>query len=129
MSPFCDPLQHIDIILINCKFHSLDVVTVKILNDKDMGQNHRLNVVSIIIGTIALKFHNAMVRDLSTKHVQVDEVWSFVGSKDKNVQPKNWGKGMSGRLIIYHYQIPKRSPQNKYCLPNNINLVFYINLA
>lgn len=31
-------------------------------------------------GTIALKFHNAMVRDLSTKHVQVDEVWSFVGS-------------------------------------------------
>lgn len=34
-----------------------------------------------------------MVRDLSTRHVQLDEVWSFVHSKDKNVQSKNWGKG------------------------------------
>lgn len=44
-------------------------------------------------GTIAKEFHDATVRDLSTKHVQVDEVWSFIHSKDKNVQSKNWGKG------------------------------------
>jgi IS1 family transposase len=44
-------------------------------------------------GTLALKHHNVMVRDLSTKHVQVDEMWSFIHSKDKNVQSKNWGKG------------------------------------
>lgn len=44
-------------------------------------------------GTIAKEFHDATVRDLSTKRVQVDEIWSFVASKDKNVQPHNWGKG------------------------------------
>jgi IS1 family transposase len=45
-------------------------------------------------GTLALKHHNIVVRDLATKNVQMDEVWSFVHSKDKNVQPKNWGKGV-----------------------------------
>src|SRR3984957_10483660 len=44
-------------------------------------------------GTLAKDFHDKVVRNLSTKHVQLDEIWSFVGSKNKNVQSKNWGKG------------------------------------
>ncbi len=44
-------------------------------------------------GTLAQDYHDLTVRELSTKNVQVDEIWSFVGSKDKNVQQKNWGKG------------------------------------
>lgn len=44
-------------------------------------------------GTLALNYHDMTVRNLPTKRVQMDEAWSFVHSKQKNVQPKNWGKG------------------------------------
>ncbi|HZL38082.1 MAG TPA: IS1 family transposase [Tepidisphaeraceae bacterium] len=44
-------------------------------------------------GTVALNYHDTVVCRLSTKRVQVDEIWSFCHSKDKNVQQKNWGKG------------------------------------
>jgi IS1 family transposase len=44
-------------------------------------------------GTLAAQFHDLTVCDLSTKRVQVDEIWSFVHSKDRNVRPANWGKG------------------------------------
>jgi IS1 family transposase len=43
-------------------------------------------------GTLALDYHNETVRNLESKHVQLDEIWSFVNAKEKNVQPKNWGK-------------------------------------
>src|SRR4051812_2790418 len=43
-------------------------------------------------GTVAAKYHDLVLRDLETKRVQVDEIWAFVHSKEKNVQPKNWGK-------------------------------------
>src|SRR3712207_2035990 len=44
-------------------------------------------------GTLATKSHDEMVRDLPTKRVQVDEIWSFCHSKQKNVRMENWGKG------------------------------------
>lgn len=44
-------------------------------------------------GTLAAQYHDLVVRDLSTKRVQMDEIWSFVNSKDRNVQDHNWGKG------------------------------------
>ena len=44
-------------------------------------------------GTLAAQYHDLMVRDLATKRVQVDEIWSFINSKDRNVQQKNWGRG------------------------------------
>jgi IS1 family transposase len=44
-------------------------------------------------GTFAAQYHDLMVRELETKRVQVDEIWSFCHSKNKNVQQKDWGKG------------------------------------
>lgn len=44
-------------------------------------------------GTLAAQYHDLMVCNLETKRVQVDEIWSFCHSKNRNVQPKNWGKG------------------------------------
>jgi len=43
-------------------------------------------------GTLAVQYHDLMVRDLRTKRVQVDEIWSFCHSKQKNVRPINFGK-------------------------------------
>ena len=44
-------------------------------------------------GTLAANFHDMTVRNLSSVRVQMDEAWSFVHSKKKNVKPENWGKG------------------------------------
>jgi IS1 family transposase len=44
-------------------------------------------------GTLAADYHDLTVRELSTRRVQLDEIWSFCHSKNQNVQPKNWGKG------------------------------------
>ncbi len=43
-------------------------------------------------GTLAEQYHDLMVRDLHTKRVQLDEIWSFTHSKQRNVRPENWGK-------------------------------------
>jgi IS1 family transposase len=44
-------------------------------------------------GTLAQQYHDLTVRDLQTKRVQMDEIWSFVHTKQTNVQPENWFKG------------------------------------
>ncbi len=44
-------------------------------------------------GTFCAQFHDLFVRNLPTKRVQVDEIWSFCHSKARNVKPANWGKG------------------------------------
>lgn len=36
-------------------------------------------------GTLAAEFHDLTVRDLSCQRVQVDELWSFVGAKQRQV--------------------------------------------
>ena len=45
------------------------------------------------MGEVCQAFHDEYVVGLDSKHVQVDEIWSFCHSKDKNVRPENWGKG------------------------------------
>jgi hypothetical protein len=37
------------------------------------------------VGQACTDFHNAAVRNVTAKRVQVDEIWSFVGCKQKNV--------------------------------------------
>jgi hypothetical protein len=38
------------------------------------------------LGEACMEFHNTMVRNVQAKRVQVDEIWSFVGAKQKNVR-------------------------------------------
>lgn len=40
------------------------------------------------VGTACAEFHDATVRNIPAKTIQVDEIWSFVAAKQKNVTPK-----------------------------------------
>jgi IS1 family transposase len=42
----------------------------------------------VSVGTACTEFHNSVVRNVQAKRVQVDEIWSFVGCKQKNVTEK-----------------------------------------
>jgi IS1 family transposase len=47
------------------------------------------------VGTACDRYHNEHVRNLKTRRVQADEIWSFVHAKDKNVseEQKRFGVG------------------------------------
>src|SRR5437868_5961098 len=48
------------------------------------------------LGEACKRYHDEHVRNLKTKRVQSDEIWSFVGSKQKNVpadKQKEFGRG------------------------------------
>jgi IS1 family transposase len=47
-------------------------------------------------GKACVAYHDARVRNLQSKRVQMDEIWSFVGSKERNTKPEKkaldgWG--------------------------------------
>jgi IS1 family transposase len=48
-------------------------------------------------GTLAQQWHDLTVRDLKTERVQMDEIWSFVHTKQGNVQIENQFKGHGDR--------------------------------
>ena len=45
------------------------------------------------LGAACQAFHDARVRNLQSKRVQCDEIWSFVGAKDKNATPEKKAQG------------------------------------
>lgn len=45
------------------------------------------------VGTACAKFHHEKVVALKSKRIQCDEIWSFVGSKEKNTSDENKAKG------------------------------------
>ena len=45
------------------------------------------------LGTACRAYHDAHVRNLKCRRVQCDELWAFVGAKDKNVLPDEAGYG------------------------------------
>jgi hypothetical protein len=47
------------------------------------------------IGKACEKFHDQMVQGLNTRRVQADEIWSFVGSKEKTLLLKRKKKVMA----------------------------------
>ena len=56
------------------------------------------------LGISCEKFHDARVHGLATRRVQMDEVWSFVGSKEKNTGPlkkavMKWGDAWTWTAI------------------------------
>jgi IS1 family transposase len=46
------------------------------------------------LGAACRAYHDANVRALKCRRVQCDEIWSFVGAKDKNVLPDEAGYGV-----------------------------------
>ncbi|HZR24155.1 MAG TPA: IS1 family transposase [Vicinamibacterales bacterium] len=45
------------------------------------------------LGTACSAFHNATVRNIRAQRVQCDEIWQFVGAKQKNVTPQQRAQG------------------------------------
>ena len=49
-------------------------------------------------GTAAAKFLDATLRDLPCKRLQLDEIWAFVGAKDKNIPAERAGEQGIGSI-------------------------------
>src|SRR5436190_10527556 len=45
------------------------------------------------LGTACIAFHDRTVRELKSKRVQCDEIWSFIGAKAKNASPEQKAQG------------------------------------
>lgn len=45
------------------------------------------------LGTACAAYHHAHVRDVQSKRIQCDEIWSFVGAKQKNVSEEKMNQG------------------------------------
>jgi IS1 family transposase len=45
------------------------------------------------LGAACTRHHDATVRGLKTQRVQADEIWSFVGAKEKNATPEQKAEG------------------------------------
>ena len=58
---------------------------------------HRTTVMNLLadLGYACSIFQNRIFRNLSCKLIQCDEIWSFVGAKERNATPeksmKGWG--------------------------------------
>lgn len=58
----------------------------------------QMTVLSLIgtVGEACANLHDTWVRDIKAQRIQVDEIWSFVGCKAKNVRPEHrnvFGRG------------------------------------
>jgi IS1 family transposase len=82
------------------------------------------------VSSLALKFgdgarrlHDALVRDLSCSHVEVDEIWSFIAKKQKRVteaDPPSFGEAYTytamdrgSRLLIAYYVGPRNEESTR----------------
>jgi IS1 family transposase len=45
------------------------------------------------LGTACVAYHDAHVRNLKSQRVQCDEIWTFVGAKEKNATPEQKAQG------------------------------------
>src|SRR5581483_131281 len=45
------------------------------------------------MGAACIAFHDATVRGLKAQRIQCDEIWSFVGAKEKNATPEQKAQG------------------------------------
>src|SRR5215471_10997347 len=45
------------------------------------------------LGTACAAYHNATVRNIRSQRVQADEIWQFVGAKQKNVTDEQRAQG------------------------------------
>lgn len=75
------------------------------------------------LGVVCAEYHDAHVRNLAARRVQADEIWSFVGAKQKNVPEER--RGQWGDLwtwtaldadtkLIVSYMVGPRTPPMAY---------------
>jgi len=50
------------------------------------------------LGAACTRFHHGTVRDLRSKRIQCDEIWSFVYAKERNAKPEMKAAGQAGDM-------------------------------
>jgi IS1 family transposase len=55
----------------------------------------------VSVGSACAEHHDRVVRNVSSKRVQVDEIWSFVGCKEKNVTLEKMEAGICGDVWTF----------------------------
>ena len=55
----------------------------------------------VAVGAACTEYHDRMVRNVTAKRVQVDEIWSFVGCKQKNVTEAKMEAGICGDVWTF----------------------------
>src|SRR5436190_23875107 len=52
-------------------------------------------VVKLLVdlGTVCSIYQDRVMRDLACERIQTDEIWAFVGAKQKNVKPEKRAEG------------------------------------
>src|SRR5258708_18168680 len=53
------------------------------------------------VGTACSEYHDCAVRNVAARRVQVDEIWSFVGCKQKQVTVERLEKGICGDVWTF----------------------------
>ena len=81
------------------------------------------------LGTACAEYHDRAVRNVPSKRIQCDEIWSFVGAKQKNVAPEKldvWGDLWTWTALdadtkmIVSYLVGPRRPPMAYELINDL---------
>src|SRR5579863_9991945 len=54
---------------------------------------HTILKLLVELGAVCVKFLDETMHDLPCQRIQVDEIWQFVGAKQKNVTPENGACG------------------------------------
>lgn len=53
------------------------------------------------VGAVAADYQYQIFRNLNSQPIQVDEMWAFVGAKQKNLTQKNIAKGAIGDIWLW----------------------------
>jgi IS1 family transposase len=83
------------------------------------------------LGTACAAYHDANVRNLKSRRIQCDEIWSFIGAKAKNVtleqKAQGWGDAWTWTAIdadsklIVSYLVGTRTPNNAIRLMHDVS--------
>src|SRR5713101_3691188 len=53
------------------------------------------------VGAVCSNYQDRVFRNLSCQRLQVDELWGYVGAKQKNVTPENAARGAIGDIWLW----------------------------
>src|SRR5439155_2416820 len=53
------------------------------------------------VGSACARYQDVTIRNVAAKRVQIDEIWSFVGAKEKNVTTENAARSAVGDVLTF----------------------------
>ncbi len=90
-------------------------------------------VMSLVVsaGAACAEYQDKALRNLPCQRVQVDEIWSFVGAKDKNLPPEKMGKFGFGSVwtwtamdadtkLMVSWMVGPRDAEAAYCFMQDL---------